>query len=108
LSQPRNKKRWIDPKKAVTFQLVHRSSRDINAGDGASEFVLKPQEELEPRNVRSRFGFRSEINFSVQNNNSEEESEEYDEIDDEEYDIIHFSGILLTTSTGLQKKRKRS
>jgi hypothetical protein len=92
LSQPRNKKRWIDPKKAVTFQLVHRSSRDINAGDGASEFVLKPQEELEPRN----------------NNNSEEESEEYDEIDDEEYDIIHFSGILLTTSTGLQKKRKRS
>ncbi|KAJ3038489.1 hypothetical protein HDV00_000586 [Rhizophlyctis rosea] len=37
------KKRFIDPKKSVHFQLVHRSQRDPElANDEASQYVLKP------------------------------------------------------------------
>ncbi|KAJ1554927.1 hypothetical protein HK096_000029 [Nowakowskiella sp. JEL0078] len=37
----RNKKRFIDPKSAVSFRVVHRSQRDTElAKDGISQFVL--------------------------------------------------------------------
>lgn len=42
--QPKNKKKFIDKKKAITFHVVHRSQQDpLIADENAPKHVLIPQ-----------------------------------------------------------------
>lgn len=53
LRQPKTRKRWIDPKKSVKYEIVERSTDDVlNATPGVAQNVLRVVKDQRPRRKR--------------------------------------------------------
>ncbi|CAF4632086.1 unnamed protein product, partial [Rotaria socialis] len=104
-----NRRRFIDKKKAITFQLVHRSQHDpLIADDTVGERVLVPVGVEQRKAEQLKYGieydddydylqhlrdpcappeeFSVHVNEIEKQDDNDEEEEEYDDDDDEKID----------------------
>ncbi|CAF3060106.1 unnamed protein product [Rotaria sp. Silwood2] len=114
-----HRRKFIDKKKAITFQLVHRSQHDpLIADDTVGERVLVPLEVEQRKTEQLKYGIDYDDDYdylqhlrdpcappdeySVQVNEKEEqveEEEEEEDDDDDEYDIDKQENNQETTVT---------
>ncbi|CAF3484116.1 unnamed protein product, partial [Rotaria sp. Silwood2] len=116
-----HRRKFIDKKKAITFQLVHRSQHDpLIADDTVGERVLVPLEVEQRKTEQLKYGIDYDDDYdylqhlrdpcappdeySVQVNEKEEQVEEEeedddDDDDDDEYDIDKQENNQETTVT---------